>query len=280
MLSILLLLQSSTPNLPQDLPTFDEVKARDCAALVAADPASAIVNAGEWTRANGGHRAAACLGSAYAALGKFTEASAQFVLAANSATSPSTASAPSSGGTQASQYWAQAGNAALAASLPNDAVQFLGRALNFSVLTKPVRANILIDRARAYVAAGDPENAKADLAEVRRIAPDNAPGWLLSATLARRMGTLADAQNFIITAAGLSSGDASVALEAGNIAVTAGAFAVAREQWQQVLRLAPDSAQAATAKALLAQLAEQGLENTAPSALPLAQPSIATPDTR
>ena len=276
MLSILLLLQSSTPNLPQDLPTFDEVKAGDCAALVAADPASAIVNAGEWTRANGGHRAAACLGSAYAALGKFTEASAQFVLAANSIPS----SGPSSGSTQASQYWAQAGNAALAASLPNDAVQLLGRALNFSVLTKPVRANILIDRARAYVAAGDPENAKADLAEVRRIAPDNAPGWLLSATLARRMGTLADAQNFIITAAGLSSGDASVALEAGNIAVTAGAFAVAREQWQQVLRLAPDSAQAATAKALLAQLAEQALENTAPSALPLAQPSIATPDTR
>lgn len=248
MLAILLLLQSAV------LPTFDEVKARDCAALVATDPASAIVNASEWTRANGGHRAAACLGSAYAAQDKFTEASAQFVSAASEVTK---SGAASSGGTQASQYWAQAGNAALAASQPNDAVQHFGKALNFAALTNVVRANILIDRARAYVAAGVPENAKADLAEVRRIAPDNAPGWLLSATLARRMGALADAQNFIITAAVLSSGDASVALEAGNIAVTAGAFAVAREQWQQVLRLAPDSAQAATATAQLAQLAQQ-----------------------
>ncbi len=257
MLPFFLLLQSAA------LPTLDDVKARDCQALVIADPVSAIVNANEWSRANGGHRADACLASAYTAQGKYAEASAAFVSAAKGASNE-----PS----LAPDYWAQAGNAAIAASLPDEAVMYLNSALRNTAQANPVRANILIDRARAYVAASQPDKAKADLTEVRRIAPDNPAGWLLSATLARRMGALSAAQDFIITAASLSPSDASVALEAGNIAVTAGAYAAAREQWQQVIRIAPDSAQAKTAKMLLAQLAEQGLEETAQSAPPLAQP--------
>ena len=258
MLPILLLLQSAA------LPTFDEVRARECQALVAADPASATVNAAEWQRANGGHRAAACLASAYAAQEKFADASVQFQSAAQAAAK--------AGDALAAQYWAQAGNAAIAARQPVEAVKFLKEALNFAALTKTARANILIDRARAYVAASDAENAKADLAEVRRIAPDNAAGWLLSATLARRMRALADAQNFIITAASLSATDAGVALEAGNIAVSAGAYAVAREQWQQAVRIAPDSAQAHTARNFLAQLAQQQPESAKGTAPALAAP--------
>jgi tetratricopeptide (TPR) repeat protein len=266
MLTFFLLLQSTA------LPTLNDVKARECMALVAADPVSAIVNANEWSRANGGHRADACLASAYAAQGKYAEASAGFVTAAKSA-----ANEPA----LASDYWAQAGNAAIAASQPNEAISYFYSALAITTQAnaaqaKPVRANILIDRARAYVAATQPDNAKADLSEVRRIAPDNPDGWLLSATLARRMRALSDAQTFIITAATLSPSDASVALEAGNIAVTAGAYAAAREQWQQAIRIAPDSAQASTAKMLLAQLAEQGLDD-AKAALTSA---IAPPETR
>jgi tetratricopeptide (TPR) repeat protein len=263
LLRLMLLLQGTT------LPTMDDLRAQECAGLVAADPASAIINASEWQRAKGGHLADACLASAFAAQGKFAEASSQFKSAAQAAAS--------AGDRLAASYWAQAGNAAIAASQPYDAILFLKEALNYPALSKAERANILIDRARAYVAANQPDSAKADLSEVRRIAPDNAAGWLLSATLARRMTALADAQNFIITAASLSPSDASVALEAGNIAVTAGAYTAAQQQWQQVIRIAPGSTQAKVAKGLLAQLDEQGLDKVRPGAPAVAQPVIAPP---
>ncbi len=258
LLPLMLLLQVTA------MPTIDDLHAQECAALVSADPASAIVNASEWQRANGGHRADACLASAYAAQGKFAEASAQFKAAAQTAAS--------AGDRLAASYWAQAGNAAIAASQPNEAILFLKEALNYASLSKGERANILIDRARAHVAANQPDSAKTDLTEVRRIAPDNAAGWLLSATLARRMNALSDAQNFIITAASLSPSDASVALEAGNIAVTAGAYTVAKQQWQQVVRIAPDSAQAKAAQGLLTQLEEQGLDKIPAIAQPVIVP--------
>ncbi|NJM50028.1 MAG: hypothetical protein HC843_03390 [Sphingomonadales bacterium] len=116
------------------------------------------------------------------------------------------------------------------------------------------RAAILTDRARAQVAGSNMIAAESDLAEARRIDPDNGLVWLLSATLARRGGDLANAQSYIKTAAGLSPSDAAVALEAGNIAAAAKAYRIAREQWQQVIKIAPDSAQSETAKILLAEL--------------------------
>jgi tetratricopeptide (TPR) repeat protein len=252
LIPLIFLLQSAA------LPTLDEVHARDCQKLVETDPISAIVNASEWQKAGGSYRAEACLASGYAAQGKFADASRHFQSAARAAAAAND--------TVAALYWTQAGNAAIAAGQPGDAAAFLGLALASPAQTKPVRAGILIDRARAYVASNQPDLAKADLTEVRRIAPDSAAGWLLSATLARRMNALADAQNFVVTAARLSPADAGVALEAGNIAVSAGAYVAARDQWQQAIRIAPDSAQAATATALLAQLAEQGLGGITPAA--------------
>lgn len=241
LIPILILLQSSV------LPSFDEVRARDCQKLTQTDPASAIVNASEWRQANGGFRADACLAEAYAAQGNFAEASGIFKAAAQAAAK--------AGDKSAAQYWAQAGNAAIAAGQPTDAIGYLKEALNSPSLNKPARANILIDRARAYVASDQPESAKADLTEARRIAPDNALGWLLSATLARRSGALSDAQNYIATAAELSPVDAAIALEAGNIAAAAGALEIAAEQWQQTIRIAPQSPQADSAAKLLAALA-------------------------
>ncbi len=266
---ILILLQSSV------LPSFDEVRARDCQKLTQTDPASAIVNASEWRQANGGFRADACLAEAYAAQGRFAEASGIFKTAAQA-----TAKA---GNKSAAQYWAQAGNAAIAAGQSVEAISYLKEALNSPSLNKPARANILIDRARAYVASDQPENAKADLTEARRIAPDNALSWLLSATLARRSGALSDAQNYIATAAGLSPVDAAIALEAGNIAAAAGALEIAAEQWQQTIRIAPQSPQADSAAKLLAALALHKSE-TSPSKKTAdavkTEPAVASPEPR
>jgi tetratricopeptide (TPR) repeat protein len=243
----LLLAQSSA------LPSFDEVRFGDCQKLIAADPASAIVNASEWRKAGGKYLAEACLAGAYAASEKYAEAAKNFEGAAAAATK--------AGDKYASRFWSQAGNAAIAGGLTDEAIRYFGEALSAPKLSLQLslaeRAEILIDRARAYVSGRRNEEAASDLTEARRIAPDNALGWLLSATLARRGGKLEDAQNYIVTAAALAPSDASVALEAGNIAAAAGAFAIAKEQWQQVIRIAPQSPQASTAARLLAQVEAQ-----------------------
>ena len=246
LLTTLLLLQSSS------LPTMQDVRFADCMELARSDAKSGIVYANEWAQeageGNDGYRTDICLATAYAADGKFSEAAQAFAAGAKQAETAKN--------TGAAKLWAQAGNAAIAAGQSSDAVRFLDAALMSTALLPKERAEALIDRARAYVADGQVDKAKADLNEVRRTSPEASLAWLLSATLARRTGALSDAQGYIKTAAALSPNDAAVALEAGNIAAAAGAYAIAREQWLQTIKIAPKSRQATTAKDQLQQLDE------------------------
>jgi tetratricopeptide (TPR) repeat protein len=253
----LLLLQSTA------LPTLNEVKLRDCLKLVRQDAKSGIVSANEWaqTESKASYFADICLASGYAADGKFSEAADRFQRAAKGAEAEKDL--------RSAQLWAQAGNAALSAGQASDALSFLNSALMPGKLLPGERIDALIDRTRAYVADAKADLAMNDLAELRRIAPDNGQGWLLSATLARRTGDLAAAQDFIKTAAAILPSDPAVSLEAGNIAAAAGAYAIARDQWQQTIKIAPSSGQAGSAKALLEQLkqieAEQAAADKAPA---------------
>lgn len=243
--SAFLMLQSAA------LPTLDEVKLRDCLKLVRADAKSGIVAANEWAQSPGGAKngyfADICLASGYAADGKYAESADSFARAAKLAEK---ADDPAFG-----KLWAQAGGAALSAGRTGDALEYIETALRSGKLLPDERTDTLIDRARAHVASERPDSALADLAEIRRTAPNLGQGWLLSATLARRMGDLAAAQGFIKTAAALYDSDPAVALEAGNIAAAAGAYDIAREQWQQTIKIAPGSPQSAAARGFLDQLA-------------------------
>jgi predicted negative regulator of RcsB-dependent stress response len=98
-----------------------------------------------------------------------------------------------------------------------------------------------LDHARALVAAGELEAARGDLDLALTTAGDDPLAWLLSATLARRMGNLPRAKSDIAQALKRSSDDASVQLEAGNIAASAGDEAAARAAWSIAARLAPTS---------------------------------------
>jgi hypothetical protein len=229
------------------LPTLDELKFQECVTLAAKDAPSAIVSASEWRAAKGGFKAEACLATAYASDYKFEQAADGFAKAASLAESAKDTRAP--------RFWAQAGNAAIAAGQGAGAVGYLDKSLAAAGLSAPERSEALIDRARAHVMAGKAELAKADLAQARKISPENAAAWLLSATLSRRMNALADAQAQIKTAAALAPKDPAVALEAGNIAAAAGAYPLARTQWELVITLAPKSRQAETATRQLAELA-------------------------
>ena len=72
----------------------------------------------------------------------------------------------------------------------------------------------------------------------------------------RRLDRLGEAQTAIERAALLAPGNPDIGLEAGVIAVLAGREDAARQSWQSVLELAPDTPAAATAKDYLAQLGD------------------------
>lgn len=113
---------------------------------------------------------------------------------------------------------------------------------------------IQIDRARALVALDRPDEAAAALADARAKVPKNAQAWLLSATLSRRMGKLAEAQQQIERAADLMPVDPEIGLEAGVIAVLSGRDEAARKSWESVIKAAPGSDTARTAQGYLDQL--------------------------
>jgi tetratricopeptide (TPR) repeat protein len=238
------------------LPTFDEVRMRDCLTLTQTDAPSAIINANEWMKNKGGYLAQACLAAAYSEQSQHAKAAEQFAAAAAKAGLAKDKITPA--------LWAQAGDAALLAGDAAMAQGYLNTALTSGTLQSFLRGAALLNRARAFVAMGQLDPAAGDLTEARRIMPGDPAAWLLSATLARRAGTLNEAQQFIKTAAALSPSDASVALEAGNIAASAGAYDIARAQWLQTIRITPQSPAADTARRLLEQLAIMPMQPGAP----------------
>jgi len=243
----LFLLQAATPAAAQPLPTLDEVQFSECLTLASKDSASAISSASLWTQQKGGYLARACHGFALATDFKFDLAVPMLTEAATLA--------QAKGDPRAARFWAQAGNAAIAAGQADVAVDALDKALASKALDNVERADSEVDRARALVALGKSADGEAALATARQLAPENGAAWLLSATLARRLNKLPDALAFIQTAAALLPSDPAVALEAGNIAIAAGDDNTARKQWEQVIKIGPTSRQAVTATAQLAALA-------------------------
>ncbi len=109
---------------------------------------------------------------------------------------------------------------------------------------------------------GREAEAEATLASARTLDAQSPFAWLLSATLARRLGKLDEAQGFIETAAALSPNYPEIGLEAGVIAMLDGRREAAEASWRSVVELAPDSAEATSARAYLAQAAEIAAEET------------------
>lgn len=244
MLVLTLLLQSATPATP--LPMLNELQFEECLTLARTDPPSAVMEADMWAQQDGGFLAKACHGLALGNDFRFAEAAPVFVEAAKGADARQDS--------RAARFYAQAGNAYIAADMPTEALGALDIALKSAAPTKSERADIEIDRARTLVALNRQDEAVIALGNARQLSPENPASWLLSATLARRMNKLPDALGYIQTAATLSPRDAAVALEAGNIAIAAGDDNAARKQWEQVIKIAPDSRQATTAQTQLATL--------------------------
>ncbi|EGD59733.1 tetratricopeptide TPR_4 [Novosphingobium nitrogenifigens DSM 19370] len=150
---------------------------------------------------------------------------------------------------------AMAGNAALAAGGSARALAWFDRALAVKAYDDYAqRGAIYADRARALVALGRLDEAGASLTQARRLAPEYAGAFLLSATLARRQKDLVSAQEFIESASRINPHDPAIGLEAGVIAVLAGHDEAARKSWSSVVSTSPDSPEAETARGYLSQL--------------------------
>ena len=102
-----ILLLCAAPAIAQPLPTLDEVQFQECLKLASKDPASAVSDASLWAQKKGGYLARACHGFALATDFKFDLAVPILTEAATMA--------QEKGDPRAARFWAQAGNAAIAA---------------------------------------------------------------------------------------------------------------------------------------------------------------------
>jgi len=215
-----------------------------CAAVAKATPDQAIALSEQWTRQGGGAKARQCLGLAYAGLERWAPAATAFEQAATEAEKART------GG--ASDLWAQAGNAWIAANESGKARLALDRALADPSLAPELRGEVHFDRARALVALGHTVAARADLDRGLALVPGDPFGWYLSAALAQREDKLPRARADIEKAVGLAPDDAEVLLLAGNIAGLSGNLAKARDFYTRATRAAPDSPEGKAASTALA----------------------------
>ena len=239
-------------------PVADETRFDACMDMATDDPASGIMAANEWLIAGGGYFARHCLGFAYAKDGRWSAAADAFVSAARDA--------ELAHDSRAANLWTQAGNAALASGDSARALTYFDAAMAQGMADGLLLGELHLDRARALVVAGRTDEAEIALAEAHRLAPEDPLAWLLSATLARRLGKLDRAQADIDIAARLAPRDPEVALEAGNIAASAGQYDIARRNWTQAIDIRPEGPVARTARGHLTQLDEA--EKETPAAKP------------
>lgn len=218
-----------------------------CLTTARDDPAKARALAAEWVaRTTGAQRATGnhCLGVAAGNAGDWQAASAAFLAAREGASEPRFRA----------RMGALAGSALVAQDKPAEALVVLDAAQPEATGDGQLGGEIAQERAVALVALKRENEAASALADARRLAPNDANAWLLSATLARRLGDLATAQQQIERAAVLDPRDPAIGLEAGVIAALRGQDAAARKSFESVIAAAPESAQAAAAKSYLAQL--------------------------
>lgn len=247
----------SGPSTPVfNAPLADEARFDSCMDMATDDPASGIMAANEWLIAGGGYFARHCLGFAYAKDGRWSAAADAFVAAARDA--------ELAHDKRAANLWTQAGNAALASGDSAKALTYFDAALAQGMADGLMLGELHLDRARALVVAGRADEAEIALAEAHRLAPEDPLAWLLSATLARRLGKLDRAQADIDIAARLAPRDPEVALEAGNIAASAGQYDIARRNWTQAIDIRPEGPVAKTARGHLSELDKTGVEAGTP----------------
>ena len=231
---------------------------KSCLGLAGTSPEAAAAYAEDWRVKGGGLDARQCLGIAQTRAERWSAAAATFEIAAREA---EVRKDPRSG-----DFWAQSGNAWLAAGDAPKARKALDTALISAMVTPQLRGEIHLDRARAAMLQGDAAAARADIDKGLELVPADPFGWYLSAALARRENKLDRAQADIARAVNLAPNDAAILLEAGNVAGASGDADAALALYARAARSDPRSEAGRAAEAALAANGEPSA--AAPAAPP------------
>lgn len=249
----LLLALMAAPALAQ---TGDTRRFEICAGLATRNPGRAIAVAQAWRIEGGGILARHCLAIAQFESGDYTAALESFGAAArDAARAPDTREA-------AARLWLAGANAGLIARRPAAVAVMVDEALTLSP-PAPLAAELMLLKAEALV---DLEQEAAALQVIEAaLASDSevANGWLLKATLARRLGRLEEAEAAILEAVKRTAAEhpdmPDVQLEAGAIAQAQGKTDLARAAWTAAASGNSELPAVKAAAAALARLARNAL---------------------
>lgn len=206
-----------------------------CLALAKSQPGRAIETAQAWRIENGGVGALHCLALAQFERKDYAAALSSFEAAAHAS--------QTAGDGQAVILLSQGADAAMLAGQSEPAVRFLTEAIGGAgtSISPRLEAGLRVSRAEALVDLKRDKDAAVDLDRATVLDPAVADGWLLKATLARRMDDLKLAEAAIVQAADRTPDSAEVQYEAGNIAAAKGDMTMAKTAWAAAAGTDPDS---------------------------------------
>lgn len=239
----------ATQNLPLPLPPEaprlgDGPDYDACLALLRDDPEEAMRFAQAWDATGGGEGALHCAALALIALGRPDTGAEQLERLAAASRAGGLARAAAYG--QASQAWMMAGN-------PNRAFAAATLALTLS----PQDPDLLVDRAVIQAALSRYGDALEDLDRALALEPDRMEAMVFRAAALRHLDRGAEALTMIDRALQRMPDHAEALLERGILRQLRGDPVGARQDWQRVITVAPDS-MAATLAAQNIALSEMG----------------------
>jgi tetratricopeptide (TPR) repeat protein len=212
---------------------------RRCMALAENRPVEGYDTAIAWRQKGGGDPARHCIAAALMRLGQYSAAAAEFEdLATDLTARPSELRA---------SLWGQAGLARLMADQSERAFDALTRAVEL----RPGNVDFRIDRAIALVAQKRLWEAIDDLNTALEVEPDRAESLVLRASVYRKVGGAALAREDLNRALQIDRENPEALLERGLLSRAANDRNGARRDWLRVVRLAPGTAIAASARELI-----------------------------
>lgn len=232
---------------------------RECLNIAAEDPRGAIDFAFAWQADGNSLAAKHCSAIAYSALDRFGLAAKRLGEITRDLRTgrdlPPHLAAGKPRATLLAQIYAQLGNARLLEGNADAAYSAFSAGLAaLPEAAKPIRVELLVDRARTLGAAGDFEAALKDLVAAQKLAPDRGDIALYRASAHRALDDLEAALKAVSEAIEGSEASPAALLERGNIRMLREETTAARRDWQEVVARWPDSSAAGAAKANLARL--------------------------
>jgi tetratricopeptide (TPR) repeat protein len=238
-----------------------------CMALALADPERAVAEARRWRSEGGGDAAAHCEAVARLRSGDGEGAAGLLEALGLDAFAPNEARAALLA--QASQVWLELG-----------AYPRAYAAITQALILRPDDPDMLTDRAVIAASDGRFEEAIEDLTRVIDLRSARAEAYVLRASAWRQLGQGGLARDDVARALAAEPLNQEAWLESGFLRREANDLAGARRDWEQAVRIAPDTATAALAArniALLTAAPDGAATPPAASAPPAAQPPLPRP---